>query len=486
MGANEQLASAPASPPDGPVLEAIFGGLQREHDFVPLRVDGRLPVDLRGTLYRNGPAVFTAGRNPHWFDGTGAITAVRADGVEALGAVRVVHTPSADHDAGRADNRYSGFLQKMSWGQRVRAFAGGQAARNTASINVLLWQQRLFALMETTLPLEVDPVTLRSLGETDLHGVIPKGWNAHPHYVPARRTTYQFGLRIGPKVFLDVFALPDSGGAQRLASLALPGVMEVHDFFATYNHLVFVLPPLWCHPLQMLWEGSFAGALRWRPDAKTEVWIIPIDDPQRVVRLKTEPFFFWHSANAFERSSGGTRQIVLDLVRYAQFRDTLDFTIDVPAGRACKPQGGRLYRGEIDLDAQSVRWRRLADVPGEFPAVHPTRRALQHGKVWMTSQRIGAAGEGWADHLVCIDVASGAVDRIAAGPRCALSEPAIVARSDRENDVWLLALVRDLDAGATHLAIWDGERLDAGPVARAWFDQQLPPPLHGVWIPART
>jgi all-trans-8'-apo-beta-carotenal 15,15'-oxygenase len=210
------------------------------------------------------------------------------------------------------------------------------------------------------------------------------------------------------------------------------------------------------------------------------------DDPQRVVRLKTEPFFFWHSANAFERSSGGTRQIVLDLVRYAQFRDTLDFTIDVPAGRACKPQGGRLYRGEIDLDAQSVRWWRLADVPGEFPAVHPMRRALRHGKVWMTSQRIGAAGEGWADHLVCIDVASGAVDRIAAGPRCALSEPAIVARSDRENDVWLLALVRDLDAGATHLAIWDGERLDAGPVARAWFDQQLPPPLHGVWIPART
>jgi carotenoid cleavage dioxygenase-like enzyme len=116
MSANEQLASGPASPPDGPVLEAIFGGLQREHDFVPLRVDGRLPADLRGTLFRNGPAVFTAGRNPHWFDGTGAITAVRVDGVEAFGAVRVVHTPSADHDAGRADNRYSGFLQKMSWG----------------------------------------------------------------------------------------------------------------------------------------------------------------------------------------------------------------------------------------------------------------------------------------------------------------------------------------------------------------------------------
>lgn len=63
MGANEQLASGPASPPDGPVLEAIFGGLQREHDFVPLRVGGRLPADLRGTLYRNGAAVFTAGRN---------------------------------------------------------------------------------------------------------------------------------------------------------------------------------------------------------------------------------------------------------------------------------------------------------------------------------------------------------------------------------------------------------------------------------------
>ena len=31
-------------------------GLGHEHDFLPLRVEGHLPADLRDTLFRNGPA----------------------------------------------------------------------------------------------------------------------------------------------------------------------------------------------------------------------------------------------------------------------------------------------------------------------------------------------------------------------------------------------------------------------------------------------
>ena len=79
--------AAPFSPP-------WFGGFQdltRSHGFEPLRVTGTLPPALRGTLYRNGPGRFSVAgeRYRHWFDGDGAVSAVRfADG-RASGAARV-------------------------------------------------------------------------------------------------------------------------------------------------------------------------------------------------------------------------------------------------------------------------------------------------------------------------------------------------------------------------------------------------------------
>lgn len=476
---------APIGTAQGAVRDSIFGGLAREHGFAPLRIEGRLPATLRGTLWRNGPSTFDAGRAPHWFDGGGAVSAVRFDGATAMGAVRRVHTPSLDHDAGRERNRYAGFLQRMSAAQRVRAFLGRPAARNTASINVLPWQGRLFALMETVPPVEIDSADLRSLGETDLGGVVPRAFNAHPHYVPARRTTYQFGVRLGPKVFLDVFALPDEGAPRRLVSLPLPGVMEVHDFFATENHLVFVLPPLACHPLRMLWDGSFAGALRWNADGATQVWIVPIDAPGNVVRLETGPFYFWHGANAYESAGSGGTRIVVDVVRYPDYATALDYTKRVPAGGVVARHGGRLFRGDIDVRTGRSSWQPLADLDCEFPGVNPRALARRHRTVWMAGVRPSPTGEqGWHDHLVRVDTQTGETARYETGSRAVVTDPAIVPRSEREDDVWLLSLVRDLDAGASCVAIWDGERPGDPPVARAWFDQLLPPPLHGCWVAA--
>lgn len=46
--------------------------LPREHGFEPLRVEGTLPAELSGTLYRAGPSLFSSFGKPygHLFDGT--------------------------------------------------------------------------------------------------------------------------------------------------------------------------------------------------------------------------------------------------------------------------------------------------------------------------------------------------------------------------------------------------------------------------------
>lgn len=473
----------PSEAPSAPILQTVFDGLRREHGFEPLRVEGRLPVELAGTLYRNGPAVFDSGVDPHWFDGNGAVTAVRIAGGAAFGAVRQLHAPSAVHDRGRKRARYATFSQRMSLAQRVRAFFGAQALRNAANVNVLAWQGRTFAMYELTPPLEIDPRTLETIGETDLGGLVAT-WNGHPHRVASRATTYQFGMRVGPKIFLDVYALPDRGAASKLTTIRIPYVSEVHDFFATQSHLVFVITPLHTTAMRLLANGSFLDSMRWRPERGCEVIVVPIDRPSEQVRFQTDAFFWWHGINAFERDGG--RTIVLDLVRYPEFFGHNRWIEETVRGGDGGEHTGRTYRGVLDLARRTARWEERYARPTEFPVVSPDVAGQAYRYGWMAGSDRRHDGRGWWDRIVRLDLESGASIEIDPGVRCSVGEPIVVPRSAREEDVWVLAHVRDLARGASFLGVWDGERPDDAPIARVWFDQLLPPGLHGTWVPSEV
>jgi carotenoid cleavage dioxygenase-like enzyme len=472
---------SPSSPRSITARHPALAGLEREHDFVSLRVEGVLPQDLRGSFYRNGPARFDIGSRPHWFDGTGAITAVHLDDGGAQGAVRITHTPSVDHDLAAPTPRYGGFRQPFSRARGVAALFGGDILRNLANINLLPWQDRLYALFEATLPVEIDPRTLANRGETDLAGVIPRGWNAHPHRVAATGNIYQFGLRVGAKVALDVFELPGRGPARLLTSIALPGVMEVHDFFATEHHLIFVLPPLWCSSLALLAKRSFVEALQWRPHEPTAILVVPLATPERVVRMETTPFFFWHSVNAYEDGE----RIVLDFVRYADFATTkqaLDAVSDGVAAAAAL-RDSRIERLRLDLAQRRVYAETVLDEPCEFPQVHPARHGARHTRAWCAGYVGGSAAQGGFNALLGVDLEHGAVQRIELDGNSRTGEPTIVPRSGAEDDAYILALVADYKVAASYVGVWDAA--SRAPLAKLWFDQIIPPPLHGCWVAAR-
>jgi all-trans-8'-apo-beta-carotenal 15,15'-oxygenase len=49
---------------------------------------------------------------------------------------------------------------------------------------------------------------------------------------------------------------------------------------------------------------------------------------------------------------------------------------------------------------------------------------------------------------------------------------------------YVLSLVYDADAGASHVAVLRADELEAGPVCRAWFDHHIPITFHGIWVPS--
>jgi all-trans-8'-apo-beta-carotenal 15,15'-oxygenase len=472
------LSPRSAEPPSW--LKA-YRDLSHTHGFQPLRVEGQLPEELNGTLVRVGPVTFGVGRQRygHWFDGDGGVLAVRFAGGQAQGAVRTIDTPSirAEREAGKTLYSNYGTAASSLW----RRWFGG--VKNAANTSALAWNGRLFALVESTRPTELSLEDLSTLGETDLGGVVGPTFSAHPHAVVSRRASYNFGMHYGRVTQLDLYELPDAGAVRRLGSVPLPGPTLIHDFIATANHLVFFVSPVRLRVFRVLLGlGSVSDNLEWRAELGTEVIVVSIDDPSRVTRFQTEPFYTWHFGNAFE--DGG--RVLVDYVRYPDF-GTNQWLAEQINGWASTDAQGRLHRATLDLKAGTLHSEQLSDRRCEFPSATPLRAGARHRYVYLAAHSGPDTWRGPQDVIVKVDMETGAETVVALDAGHYPSEPVFLPRAggSAEDDGWLLAQTYDATSDRTYVAVLDAKAPEAGPVARAWLDHAFPLTFHGTWVPTR-
>ncbi len=442
----------------------LLHSLSRPHGFEPLRVEGHLPSSLRGTLYRAGPGLFERfGKTwSHPFEADGAVTAVRFGANAAFGASRLVE--SAGYREEEARGRYL-YNSAASWLDRVRAAFHG-VAKTTGNTSTFVWQRRLFALMEGGLAQEMEPNTLETLRAEDF-GVVRSAFSAHPHRVAALGTTFNFGVRYEKEMLVDLYALPDVGSARRLGTVKAPWMSMVHDFIATSRYVVLFIGPvqlvLW---RALLGLADFSKLFRFRPELGSRMIVIPLDDVEHPQTFELEPFWVWHFANAFDVDGG----IHVDLCRYDEFTLS-DIGVD---------EGGplpSLARLHLDLTTGVSSWVSRSEDAVEFPQVHPRVQGARHAKIF--AQTRSKSG----DAISCIDQ-SGRSTSWSPPAEHTLGEPVLVPRSAVEDDVWVLDLVLDRAAETSYLAVLDGQRLAAGPVATLHFDHAVPLTFHGVFAEA--
>jgi carotenoid cleavage dioxygenase-like enzyme len=460
--------------------------LPREHGFEALRVEGTIPAELAGTLYRAGPALFSSFGNPygHWFDGDGAVTAVRFANGRALGAVKLVQSKGlvAERRAGR--HLYGGYGTTVPGLKRFLPVSPRSKQKNPGNTSILVWGDRVFGLYEGGLPTEIAPSDLATLGEKDL-GIVVESFSAHPHAVPSRRTIYNFGVRYGRKAVIDIYELDDSGGSRKLVEVPLPRTTMIHDFIATEKHLVFFSPPIQFNPLRLLFGlDTLHSAMHWRPELGTEVIVVPIDDPQHWTTFTIDPFFQWHFLNGYDRGN----EIIIDVVRYPDL-DSNNWLGSQIQPRPSAYVAGELWRVTVDPVARratsELRWAH----PCEFPRVAPGVESVRHAIGWVAANAAAAGKfvDRLPDAVAKVEVETGRASLWLSGGGV-VSEPIFVPRPGgaAEDDGWVLALVYDPTADASNMTVLDGRDLSAEPLARAWFDHYVPGTYHGAFAPART
>ena len=429
-----------------------FQDLAREHGFEPLRVQGTIPPQLSGTLYRNGPGRVAAPggqRYRHWSDCDGAISAVRLDGGKAHGAARVVQTQGLAREE-RAGKRLFGSYGTPLARPLRELFLGD--TKNPANTSVLLWQGRLFATCEAGRPYELARGDLSTLGESRLDGVLVGPFSAHPHRVAARRTTYNFGVGHGRKGSqVDVYALPDEGGARRLATFRLDGARMDHDFAVTENHLVFAFAPQYLSLSGMLLGGSPVGGAKWRASLGTEIVVVPIDCPAALRRFRVDPFMLEHVVNAFEDGD----DLVVDYTHYTSPDGLEGFAGTVLTGAIAAPLSCQVRRMRISLERDALAGEVLLDRPVELPRVAPSVEAGRHR--FMYAVEFGTRGpDEPSGALLKHDTQTGRIHTYLPGPGRYAGEGVFVPRPDAgaEDDGWLLTMVFDAQADASALESW--------------------------------
>ena len=467
---------------------------QEEHGFIPLRVEGKIPEDLSGVLYRNGPAIFQNFEMSydHLFDGDGAVVGTRISKGQAEGAVRIVQSLGLQKERQKGKAIYNGggygtsasSLPRFLW-QFLR-----YDLKNVANTNVFCWQDRLFALVESCRPTELSPQTLETIGESDFDKVILQNFTAHPHRVAARKCTYGFGVRMGRKTYLDVYALPDSGEAQRLISLSLPGPTMIHDFIATEKHLLFFVPPLKVSfPTLFKTRGNFQESFQFNADEGTEVIIIPIDDPSRHKRFNVDAFYQWHFANAWEEGE----EIVVDFCKYPDFKSNQQirdlyrvWEDSVPVQSLESPFEGHLWRSRVSMNQSQVTHEERWSHPCEFPRIHPEMEGQETRYIYLASFSTPEQSQITpADQIAVVDMKTGQTSAHNFGEHTYPSEPIYVPKpkAEDENDGWILTQVLDVAQQASFFAVLDAQRIQEEPLAKIWYEHPLPFSFHGNWIP---
>ena len=470
-------------------LEDWQGGnkaLKEEFDYAIDNIEGEIPPQLQGTLFRNVPAMLDVNGYElhHPFDADGMICAISFSEGKAHFRNRYVRTKGfvEEQKAGKLLHRGVFGTQKPG-GWLANAF--DLRLKNIANTNVIYWGGRLMALWEASHPHRLDPQTLETVGIETLDGVLHEGspFAAHPMIDPGingEKRLVTFGLKVGLLTTITIYELDQSGRVVKQHDHSVPGFSFIHDFAITPNYCIFFQNPLFFNPLPyLLGLRGPAECIKFLDKRPTKILIIPRDESQAVQKIETESGFIFHHANAFEQGD----EIVVDSVSYQDF-PSLDHKLSYREVDFAKVPPGQLWRFRLNLTNKSAERRLIDQRSVDFPYIHPERIGQPHRWIY-----IGAVAQpqGNAPNQAILKIdPEGEQDLWSAAPQGFVGEPVFVPRpgSTEEDDGWVLTLSYEAEPDQNGCCYFEtAKNLSQGPIARLHLKHHIPYGLHGCFAP---
>jgi len=461
------------------LLEAVETSCRLEE------VSGEIPGWVLGSFYVNGPARFERDgfRYKHWLDGDGMVCALHFTDRGVHFVNRFVETRKLREERAAGRPLYRTFGTRFPGDQLRR----GLMLEPPVNVSAYPFADTLLAFGEQCLPMELDPLTLETVGEYDFRGSLNEvsPFSAHPKIDPDTEQMVNFGINfISARPVLHVYEFNPDGSLKHRSRHRLSRPHTNHDFGLTDTHTVFYLSPL------LMDFESFAGkglsvmeSLRWVPEEGTQILVVPRwGENGKAFEIEIGSGHCLHLINCSREG----RQLTMDVLEmdspvYPEYQPIPDLYSSVCP---CQP-----VRYLIDLDAGGLMERTTLNyrLASDFPTVDTRLISQSYQEFWMLGiSATGQPGRKFFDQLVhCSWNGTDSEDlfQTEAGTYLA-GDP--VYLPDPTNPSSGIVLVHHLDPGKgeSSFLLFESQQVSKGPVARLLLPHMIHPGFHGSFWPS--
>jgi all-trans-8'-apo-beta-carotenal 15,15'-oxygenase len=450
----------------------------REGFWTNLKVEGKIPTSLNGTLFRTAPGEterFGVKMN-HLFDGDTFLSSWKFNNGKVELRAKFLNTPQ------RIIEQKAG---KMIYGEfGTNAADTSKGGKNQPSVNVIEWNGKLLGLSEGGLPTVINPTTFDYENETTFNAPMPKnlGFTAHPRIDPKTGDLFAWGLEKGNQGTIHIYQIERKTNTAKLLYKVEPnGLYMIHDAILTENYFVLIIPPMkYDINAMIIGDAETTGdAVKYAENEPTKMFVFPRNNQggmAKPIEISLPSQIVFHYGNAYETadnkivfeaiwSKDGQLLKVLNNWKRNEFSDS--------QVKAMLPQ--TLQQVTVDLTNKKLVGMTDLAQNIEFP-----RFDLR-----LTGQKsrfLYATELGYQENaaIVRVDLQNGKTVKVNAGKTRTYGEPVFVPTTSAINEERGLILAQgyDSDKNESFLEIRDAQTLDFA--ARIWANgQHFPLGFHG-------
>ncbi|MGK7919146.1 MAG: carotenoid oxygenase family protein [Trichodesmium sp.] len=457
-----------------------------EYDYSIDNIEGEIPAELNGTLFRNGPGLLDINGQPiaHPFDGDGMVCAISFKNGRAYFRNRFVRTEGYVAEKAAGKILYRGFGSQKPGGWLANIF--DLNVKNCANTGILYWGNKLLALWEPGQPHRLNPQNLETIGIDDLDGILQAGqaFSAHPRIEKGKDgkgdVLINFSVKPGLSSTITIFEFNSQGKLLKRYSHSIPGFAFLHDMAITPNYCIFFQNPVSFNPLPFVLGLQGAGqCLKFLPNQPTQVILIPRDGSKDIKILETEPCFIFHHGNAWEKNG----EIYIDSICYESFPQ-VEASDDFRKLNFDSIPASQLWRFKINLSENNVEHKLLESLCCDFPTLNPNNVGKSYRYLFM-GVADKPSGNAPLQRILKIDWQTGERQIFSVAPRGFAGEPLFVPFPNgvNEDDGWLLMLMYDAAEHRSDVVILDARDLSKKPLARLHLKHHIPYGFHGSFTP---
>ena len=444
-------------------MHTTVSPLRFEAEIFDCEVAGEVPRELNGSFYRcGGDTLYPTMTHDNLNNGDGVMAAFHFEDGYVDFIQRYVKTERFLAERKARRRLYGAYRNAYTDDPSTR----GTDRDNTGNTTAFFHHGKLFALREDSIPYELDPITLETLGLPEFrHDLRTRTMTAHPKVDPVTGEWWSYG-QFSQKRFvgeMSLHVLDKDGKVIREEEFELPYPGMTHDWAVTREHLIFHILPLTVDLERLKAGGDFYA---YDNDLQPMFGIMPRAGTTADLRWFAVPDAgVAHFMNGFTEghkvhADGGTHA--------GHF---FTFFPEAHGRPAAEFRPGTFSRVSFDLDSGEVSVRPLSNgLGGGMPEIDD-RMAMQPYRYGFSSSRGG---------LVRYDTHTGArQEHVTEG---SAQEPVFVPRSPDapEGDGFLLAVVTRPD-NRSDLIILDAMDLEAAPLASVRLPFSQPWLFHGCW-----